>query len=174
MFFYCHSRRVVMIFILIAIPADACFLNGYVLNGYTLPFPPSTNDTHTHCHSCWCIPFEWIRMERIHIPLEWIRIEWILIDKIRVEWICVDAYTPAIFRRTLRQNVRKKGQQCEKWIYLRKNQWQYASARQREEKNAIFEETINEHQPYGKLKQTKCGDKSGLKCSWINLTFMCQ
>jgi len=49
-------------------------------------------------------------MERIHIPFEWIRIEWILIDKIRVEWICVDAYTPTIFRRTLRQNVfREKG-----------------------------------------------------------------
>ena len=45
------------------------------------------NDTHTHCHSCWCKLFEWIRIEWIRIA--WIRIGGIRVGGIRFEWICV-------------------------------------------------------------------------------------
>ena len=73
------------------------------------------NDTHTHCHSCWCKLFEWIRIEWIRTggirvedtywwdmywwdtfcdscwctPFEWIRIEWIRIAWIRIGGIRV-------------------------------------------------------------------------------------
>ena len=50
------------------------------------------NDTHTHCHSCWCKRFEWIRIAWIRtggIRVERIRIGGIRIGGIRFEWICV-------------------------------------------------------------------------------------
>ena len=91
-----------MILILIAIPADQwyariCFAFTYI----AIPADAMTCKDmfciHIHCHSCWCKPFAWIRIEWIRIAwiriggirVERIRIGGIRIDGIRLEWICV-------------------------------------------------------------------------------------
>ena len=108
-FFYCHSRRVAMIWNDMQwfdIHCHSCWCNdmqGYVLHSHTLPFllmhwyaricfaftyiaiPADAlicKDMfciHIHSHSCWCIPCEWRR-------IEWIRIEWLRMI-LGIEWI---------------------------------------------------------------------------------------
>ena len=60
-----------MILILVAIPADAMICKDMFC-------------IHMHCHSCWCIPFEGIRVQWMRI--EGIRIEWIRMEGIRIYW----------------------------------------------------------------------------------------